>query len=197
MSVRTIAPRELAALCQDGKPRDLIDVRTPLEFGEVHAVPARNVPLDQLHPDAVLRDRTGAADEPLYVICRSGARGQQACQKFLQAGFAQVVNVEGGTLAWEQSGLPVVRGKKAISLQRQVQIIAGSLILLGSALGWLAHPAFIALPAAVGAGLLLTGVTDNCLMGLMLAKMPWNRGGAANSSCAAPGTPRTSQGGAP
>jgi hypothetical protein len=76
------------------------------------------------------RDR----DELIYVTCRSGSRGRQACEKFLAAGFANVVNVEGGTLAWAEAGLPVVRGKKAISLERQVRIAAGSLMLVGVAL---------------------------------------------------------------
>jgi rhodanese-related sulfurtransferase len=175
MTMRTIGPRELAALGGGGKTIDLIDVRTPLEFREIHATGARNVPLDQLSREAVLQGRSEPATEPLYLICRSGARGQQACQKLLQLGFADVVNVEGGTVAWEKCGLPVVRGPKSISLQRQVQMIAGSLIILGSLLGWFVHPYWIVLPAAVGAGLLFTGLTDNCLMGLLLAKMPWNR----------------------
>ena len=79
--------------------------------------------------------RNGSEDEPLYTICRSGSRGRQACEAFHAAGFTNVVNVEGGTLAWEQAGLPVVRGKKAISLERQVRIAAGSLVVLGTALG--------------------------------------------------------------
>ena len=80
-----------------------------------------------------MQARNGSQDEPLYVICRSGSRGRQACEKFLAAGFTNVVNVEGGTLACVEAGLPVVRGKKAISLERQVRIAAGSLVLLGAA----------------------------------------------------------------
>lgn len=183
MSVQSIGPQDLARRCTQGCPIDLIDVRTPLEFLEVHAAAARNVPLDQLEPDAVLRCRQAAADDPLYVICRSGARGQQACQKFLAMGFSNVVNVEGGTMAWEKCGLPVHRGKKTISLQRQVQITAGSMALVGSLLGWFVHPAFIAIPAAVGLGLLFTGLTDNCMMGLLLARLPWNRGDSSGVGC--------------
>ena len=89
--------------------------------------------------------RNGPGHEPLYTICRSGSRGRQACEKFLASGYANLVNVEGGTLAWEQAGLPVVRGKKAISLERQVRIAAGSLVLLGTALGAFVHPAFLGL----------------------------------------------------
>ena len=115
-----------------------------------------------------------ACCEPVYLICRSGSRGKQACEKLLSAGYENVVNVEGGTLAWEKAGLPVRRGKKVISLERQVRIAAGSLVLLGSLLGLLS-PWFFALPAFVGAGLVFSGVTDTCGMGLLLAKMPWNR----------------------
>jgi rhodanese-related sulfurtransferase len=172
MSVPTISPRRLAELHASGTI-DLLDVRTPAEFRELHAAGARNVPLDRLDPAAVMRAREGG--EPLYVICRSGSRGRQACAKFLAAGFPNVVNVEGGTLAWAECGLPVVRGRKAISLERQVRITAGLLVLLGALLGWLVHPALAALSAFVGAGLVFAGVTDTCGMGLLLARMPWNR----------------------
>jgi len=174
MTVTTISPRQLADLCTSGKI-DLIDVRTPVEYRELHATDARNMPLDRLDPVALMQARNGSKDEPLYVICRSGSRGRQACEKFLAAGFTNVVNVEGGTLAWAECGLPVVQGMKAISLERQVRMAAGSLVLLGVLLGWLVHPAFLALSAFVGAGLVFAGVTDTCGMGLLLARMPWNR----------------------
>jgi rhodanese-related sulfurtransferase len=174
MEVTTISPRDLAARQQAGQPVELIDVRTPVEFREVHADLARNVPLSGLDPVAVMNARAGNPDQPLYVICQSGGRGRQACEKFLTAGFANVVNVEGGTRAWAESGLPVTRGKKAISLERQVRIAAGSLVLLGVGLGF-AHPAFFGIAAFVGAGLVFAGVTDTCGMGMLLARMPWNR----------------------
>jgi rhodanese-related sulfurtransferase len=175
MSVSTITPKQLAELCKGNGKLDLIDVRTPVEFREVHVEVARNVSLDRLDPAALMQSRNGSNDEPLYLICRTGSRGRQACEKFLTAGFTNVVNVEGGTLACVESGLPVVRGKKAISLERQVRIAAGLLVLLGALLGWLVHPAFIGLSAFVGAGLVFAGVTDTCGMGLLLARMPWNQ----------------------
>ena len=116
----TISPRELAERHRQGAV-DLIDVRTPVEFREVHVGFARNLPLDRLDPATL----TVSKDQPLYVICRSGSRGQQACVKLEAAGF-NVINVEGGTLAWDAAGLPVVRGQKAMSLERQVRIAAGS-----------------------------------------------------------------------
>jgi rhodanese-related sulfurtransferase len=175
MTVPTITPKQLAELCKGNGKIDLIDVRTPVEFREVHVQLARNVPLDRLDPAALMQSRNGAQGEPLYLICRSGSRGRQACAKFLAAGFTHIVNVEGGTLACVESGLPVVRGKKAISLERQVRIAAGLLVLLGAMLGWLVHPAFVGLSAFIGAGLVFAGITDTCGMGMLLARMPWNQ----------------------
>jgi rhodanese-related sulfurtransferase len=183
MDVPTIKPSELEALWRRGEAVDLIDVRTPVEYREVHAEPARLVPLDGLDPGAIMRARNGRGDRPLYIICRSGSRGRQACERFYAAGFTNVVNVEGGTLAWQRAGLPVVRGKKAISLERQVRIAAGSLVVLGTALGALVHPAFLGLSAFVGAGLIFAGVTDTCGMGMILARMPWNRAGQDTMAC--------------
>lgn len=185
MSVSTISPQQLAERCQGAGKLDLIDVRTPVEFREVHVAFARNVPLDRLDPAALLASRPGSKEEPVYLICRSGSRGRQACEKFLAAGFANVVNVEGGTLACVEAGLPVVRGQKAVSLERQVRIAAGLLVLLGAGLGLLVHPAFIGLAAFVGAGLVFAGVTDTCGMGMMLARMPWNQVKETDSECCA------------
>ena len=145
-----IEPRELAELSKSGRPIDLIDVRTPEEYREVHVEGAKCVPLGRLDPAAVMQSRVGPAGDTVYVVCRSGGCGAQTCERFAGAGFPNVVNVEGGTLACVEAGLPVARGAKAISLERQVRIAAGSLVLLGAALGAIAYPAF------VGAGLLFT-----------------------------------------
>ena len=128
------------------------------------------------------RDVFGAA---LRHFCRSGGRGKQACEKFHKAGITNVINVEGGTQACVEAGLPVVRGKKSISLERQVRIVAGSIVMLGVLLGFLVHPALFGIPAFVGAGLAFAGITDTCGMGMILARMPWNRlAGAPASTCA-------------
>jgi rhodanese-related sulfurtransferase len=174
MSVPVISPASLNKLRQAGKKIELIDVRTPVEFREVHVEFARNLPLDQLDPATFLHDRTGSNGGPLYFVCRSGGRAQQACERFQAAGFSNVLNVEGGTTACAEAGLPIVRGKKAISLERQVRIAAGSLVLAGVSLGWLVHPGFYGLSAFVGAGLLFSGLTDTCGMGMLLTRMPWN-----------------------
>jgi rhodanese-related sulfurtransferase len=172
--MQTISPRELAEKASNGKPIDLIDVRTPAEFREIHATFSRNIPLDAFEPASVLQSRIAPADEPLYVICKAGARTKTACEKLSAAGFANAVQVEGGTTAWAQCGLPVVRGKETMSLERQVRIAAGSFVLAGCILGWFVYPAFFGLSAFIGAGLIFAGVTDTCGMGMVLAKMPWN-----------------------
>lgn len=182
MTIATISPKQLAEIQQSGKHVELIDVRTPIEFREVHVSFARNIPLDQLQAAQVASSRQDAS-EPLYVICRSGSRAKQACEKFHAAGHTNVVNVEGGTQAWDQAGLSVVRGKKAISLERQVRIAAGSLVVIGAALGAFVHPYFIGLSAFVGAGLVFAGVTDSCGMGMILARMPWNQVSSSGAAC--------------
>jgi rhodanese-related sulfurtransferase len=175
MSIPTISPAGLAQRSRSGQSCDLIDVRTPLEFRDSHVEFARNVPLDQLDPESIMRARNGNSGEPLYVVCQLGGRSQKACEEFHKKGFTNVVNVEGGTQACEAAGLPLVRGKKAISLERQVRIVAGFLVLSGVLLGWQIHPAFYGLSGFIGAGLLFAGISNTCGMGMMLSKMPWNQ----------------------
>jgi rhodanese-related sulfurtransferase len=183
----TISPRELQSRRASGQPIELIDVRTPVEFREVHVQYARNEPLDRLDT-ARIRSERKAADQPLYVICRSGNRAQQACQKLAAAGLENVVNVEGGTVACEAEGLPLVRGPKAISLERQVRIAAGALVLTGAVLGFWVHPYWIGLSAFVGAGLMFAGITDTCGMAMVLARMPWNQAGCSTKTAAGSGS---------
>ena len=175
MSIPTISPANLEQRRRSGQSCDLIDVRTPLEYRDAHVEYARNVPLDQLDPEAIMRARNDKSGEPLFVVCQVGGRGQKACEEFHKKGFTNVVNVEGGTQACVAAGLPLVRGKKAISLERQVRIVAGSLVLIGVLLGFFVHPAFFGLSGFIGAGLLFAGISDTCGMGMLLSKMPWNQ----------------------
>ena len=165
----TITPQELSErLSEPGTV--LIDVRTPAEFQETHVVGARNVPLDRLRPDEF-----AGHEGPLLIICQKGGRGAMACEKLQAAGLADLHNVAGGTLACQSAGLPVQHGKKAISLERQVRIAAGSLVVLGVGLGYWLHPGWLGLAGFVGAGLVFAGVTDTCGMGMLLASAPWNQ----------------------
>lgn len=173
MTVRTIPPRDVARLREQGQPVRIIDVRTPAEFAWIHVPGARLLPLDELSPQQVLAD---AGDEKVFVVCKSGGRSARACEILQSAGVQDVVSIEGGTEAWERAGLPVVRGGgKVISLERQVRMGAGLVVLLSVLLGWLVHPALLAITAFAGAGLVFAGVTDWCGMGMLLARMPWNR----------------------
>lgn len=174
MSAATITPQQLFMVTESGRDVDLIDVRTPVEFREIHIPCARNHPLDHLDVEKLV-SRYMNHHEPLYVVCHSGMRADQACEKLLREGLTNVVSVVGGTKAWDAAGLPVVRGKGVISLQRQVQIAAGLLVLVGTVLGFFVHPLFLGIPALVGAGVTSAGITGSCAMALFLAKMPWNR----------------------
>jgi rhodanese-related sulfurtransferase len=83
MSISTITPQALAALCKDGQTIAIIDVRTPAEYRALHAVDAQNLPLGELNPAALVQARGGSTTEPLYMICQSGGRSRQACELFL------------------------------------------------------------------------------------------------------------------
>ena len=169
-----ITTQELHEIRQAGRDVMLLDVRTPAEYREAHIAFAQNAPLDRLDPQGTAREFSPPNGQPLYVICQSGGRSKQACEKLSAAGL-QVVDVAGGTQAWVNAGLPVVRGQKTVSLERQVRIAAGSLVLFGAVLGYFVHPYFVGLAAFVGAGLIFAGVTDTCGMGMILARMPWNQ----------------------
>lgn len=178
-----ISVTRLAELARQGNI-DVIDVRTPVEFRASRASIARNAPLDSLDPSAIMHSRRDMMHEPLYVMCRGGNRSSKACQKFVDAGFSNVVNVEGGLDAWERAGLTMAGNPQVISLERQVRIAAGSLILIGIALGYFVHPYFIGVSAFVGAGLVFAGITNTCGMGLLLANMPWNQSHDQTPTCA-------------
>lgn len=172
----SIRPRQLQDLSVQGHRYRLIDVRTPAEFHQVHADGAINVPLDTLDPTKLTTENGISPNETLYVICKMGGRSQKACIRMQAAGFSNVINVDGGTDEWVAENLPAVRGsgKSVISIQRQVQLVAGSLVLCGALLSF-ANPWFALLAAAIGAGLVFSGITDTCGMGTCLAKMPWNQ----------------------
>ncbi|MGD9634256.1 MAG: rhodanese-like domain-containing protein [Pirellulales bacterium] len=178
----SIQPRALDELYRNDRKLKLIDVRTPAEYQAAHVPFAENWPLESLDCGAVIQSCGGLVGHPLYVICQKGGRGANACAKLLAAGLREAINVEGGTSAWEQAGLPVVRGKQTISLERQVRIAAGLLVLTGSALGYFVHPYWIGLAAFVGAGLTFAGITDTCGMGMLLARMPWNQAAVTSST---------------
>ena len=149
----------------------LVDVRTPAEYEDVHVEGMLLHPLTDLQPAKLAE---AAAGRPIHILCRSGRRAQQAAMKLTEAGISNVAAIEGGIDAWIAAGFPVVRGRKTISLERQVRIAAGLLVVTGILLGFLVHPGCYALSAFVGCGLIFAGITDWCGMGMLLARMPWN-----------------------
>lgn len=178
----SISVHEFAPISQKGG-FDLIDVRTPSEFFEVHAVGALLAPLDTLNPKAIMESRGDRISEPLYVICRSGGRSAQACRLFQQSGFTNTVNIDGGTQAWIAAGLPVNRGvRKPISMERQIRIVAGLATAL-SATGAFWIQWLLIIPILIGVLQLHSGLRNSCWMAKVLGRLPWNRSGSAAGAC--------------
>ena len=173
MSQPTIAPAEASAALLSGQGT-LVDVRTPAEFEEVHAEGAQLVSLDVLDSAAVEAVR-GRHPGPVYLLCASGIRATKAAGILQAAGLTDALVVAGGTNAWVAAGLPVVRGRKTISIERQVRIGAGTFVVTGFVLGWWVQRDFFIISGLVGLGLIFAGVTDICTLGSLLAKALWNR----------------------
>ena len=167
------APAEAAALLSSGSGV-LIDVRTPAEFREVHTEHAHSLPLADLQGRTV-EELSRSNPGPVFLLCASGIRATKAAEQLRNAGIARISVIEGGIHAWEAAGLPVRRGRKTISIERQVRIGAGTLVLTGVIVGKTWQPGFLGLSAFVGAGLVFAGVSDICALAILLAKAPWNR----------------------
>jgi rhodanese-related sulfurtransferase len=150
----------------------LLDVRTAQELSEmsVELENITHIPLPSL-PSSIGSIST---DDSHYILCRSGHRATMAAMQLLQKGFTKLAVIEGGITSWNKAKLPVKKTATTISLERQVRIIAGSLVLIGSLLSLL-NLWFIVIPLFVGSGLVFAGVTDNCLMGILLMKLPYNK----------------------
>lgn len=182
--MKTITIDEVKAGAHEGAC--LIDVRTGGEYAALHAEGAVCLPLDQIDTASV--KQVAGDRQRVLVLCQSGNRARKACDKLGAIDGCELIVVEGGTTAWMEAGLPVIRGKGVISIERQVRIAAGFLVALGVALGYWVHPGFLGLSAFVGVGLMFAGITDFCGMGLLIAKMPWNKA----PSCARPAASTTS-----
>lgn len=166
--ISTISPQEAATRIQAGTAK-IIDIRDPAEYTEMYIKGAQLVPapLLELHPLDTGKE--------LIFTCRSGKRTEAARPVLERVVQGTGYMLEGGLQAWEKAGLPVEHGPKGpLPMFRQIQIAAGSLVLLGIFGSALWHPLYL-LSAFVGAGLIFAGITGFCGMGLLLAKMPWNR----------------------
>ncbi len=158
----------------------ILDVRTPVEYRAVHVEGAVLCPIDQLDPANLQQELKGRGFEDqdtLYLLCKSGARATRAAERIVATSDIKVAVVEGGTEACVRAGLPIETATEGsgISLERQVRIAAGTLVLIGVLLGYWATPYGFWFSGFVGAGLIFAGVTGTCAMGMFLAKMPWNK----------------------
>ncbi|MCV7433425.1 rhodanese-like domain-containing protein [Mycolicibacterium bacteremicum] len=167
-----IDPQTLQEMLASGAPPRVLDVRTPGEFETAHIAGAYNVPLDLLreHRDEII----GHLDE-VVLVCRSGQRAAQAEQTLRGAGLSNVHILDGGITAWEADGFAVKKGAQRWDLERQVRLVAGSIVLTGI-LGSVAVPSLKWLAAVVGGGLVFAALSNSCAMGMLLSKLPYNRG---------------------
>jgi len=146
----------------------LVDVREPDEYAHQHIAGARLMPLSRFDPSTL----PSAAGKTLVLQCNSGNRSRQIGEQLA----GEWHHLEGGIQAWKRAGLPVEADRRApLPIMRQVQIAAGSLVLLGQILAWLVAPGFALLSAFVGAGLIFAGITGYCGMAKLLGRLPYNR----------------------
>jgi rhodanese-related sulfurtransferase len=169
---------ELSTLLVNDRGVRLLDVRTAAEFDNAHISGAYNVPLDQLPEHAGdVRHATGR----VVLICQSGRRAEQAEQLLKRSGMANVHVLEGGMKEWIASGQKVRQVRPRVSLERQVRMVAGAIVAAGGIAALTVSPLFAVVPALVGSGLLFAGITDTCAMGMLLAKLPYNRRAACDT----------------
>ncbi|MEC4805235.1 MAG: rhodanese-like domain-containing protein [Jaaginema sp. PMC 1080.18] len=151
---------------------EVVDVREPGEYAGEHIPGSKSFPLSKFDPQAV----ANSTDKQVILYCQSGNRSNQAAQKMLAAGYSEVTQLQGGINAWKTADFEVNVNKNApISIMRQVQIVAGSLVLIGTLLGAFVSPWFLILSGFVGAGLTFAGISNTCLMAHLLAKLPYNQ----------------------
>lgn len=173
MTIQQISPSEAKVLLAQGAA--LIDIREPDEFARENIADAHLLSLSAIDNG----ERLGPfeAYDTVIFYCQSGTRSTMNAQKLADAvAPAKALLLEGGLNAWKKSGQQSVADKsQPLPIMRQVQIVAGSLILAGVVLGYALHPAFFLLPGFVSAGLLFAGISGFCGMARLLAVMPWNR----------------------
>ena len=177
----TLRVLDATALCEQlhsAHPPRVLDVRTPAEFETGHIPSASNVPLDTLKQHCA--EIANHLDEDAVLMCQSGQRASQANQALAAAGLPNLRILQGGMQAWEQAGGWVNRGQQRWALERQVRLVAGSLVL-GSVLASTAVPALKWLAGAVGTGLIFAAATNTCAMGNLLSRLPYNRGPVCDS----------------
>jgi rhodanese-related sulfurtransferase len=179
----SVRVEEICAALSGGTGCQVIDVREYPEYAAGRIPGARLIPLGEVERRASEIDRA----RPVYFVCRTGRRSVEAQKKLKSLGFEEVINVEGGMVAWEQARLPVEKEERAPwSLERQVRFVAGLLVLTGVLLSVLVAEPLVWIAGFVGAGLVFAAVTDTCAMGLLLARLPWNRAKDAVTQASCP-----------
>jgi rhodanese-related sulfurtransferase len=168
-----VDPAALREFLDSGRAPRIIDVRTPAEFETAHIPGAYNVPLDLLREHRT--ELRAHLDEEVVLVCRSGARATQAEQSLAQAGLPNLKVLDGGMLAWQAAGAPTNLGKPRWDLERQVRLVAGT-IVLASILASVVVPGLKWLAGLMGAGLTVAALTNTCAMGMLLARLSYNRG---------------------
>lgn len=173
MSLKEINCKELDALIKEKKVI-LIDVRELSEHNIEKIPTSICMPLSTLDPSAI--HSLANSDKEIILHCKSGNRSTKAANQLLQNGFADVAHLAGGIEGWKQDGLTTIVSKSLrISLFRQIQIVAGSLVLIGSVLGYFVSSNYLLLSTFVGGGLVVAGITDTCALGMLLSKLPYNK----------------------
>lgn len=156
----------------------ILDVRTAAEVESESLAEAIHIPLHELTPERLASElaKRGKTAHEIHILCQSGKRAEMAAQQLQGKCVNGLCIIEGGMNAVKAANIPVQQsGKKSISLERQVRIAAGFLVLVGVLLGFAINPAFFYLAGFVGAGLMFAGITDTCMMGMLIARMPWNK----------------------
>jgi rhodanese-related sulfurtransferase len=179
-TTNVITSPELHTLLESPTAPRVVDVRTPAEFETSHIAGSYNVPLDvvdQLGPE-IARRLDGHSD--VVLVCRSGQRSTKAQTLLRNAGLSSGRVLENGITDWEGRGFAVDRGAQRWDLERQVRLVAGS-VVLSSVLGSVAAPRLKWLAAAIGAGLTYAAVSNTCAMGTALSKLPYNRGATSDA----------------
>lgn len=149
----------------------MVDVREYPEFATAHIRGSLLVPLATLPSVSQAWDKA----EAITLVCKSGRRAEQARQQLAAQGFTSLNVLHGGIDAWRESGMPLARAQhRPWAIERQVRVAAGSLVLITLALGFFLTPWALLATALVGAGLVFAGVSDTCMMGSLLARLPWN-----------------------
>jgi rhodanese-related sulfurtransferase len=176
MSHKRIHPVDLMA----NKTADMciLDVRTAAEVKAAGLPDCLHIPLHELTPERLREEieKSGKSNSCVYLLCQGGKRAEMAADQLKGKVNAELVIIEGGMNAVQQSNIPLAtQGKHVIPLERQVRIAAGLLVLIGVVLGTWVNPGFYGLSAFVGVGLTFAGITDICPMGMLIAKAPWNK----------------------